>query len=400
MMEPIDARAAGGVGLGGPIRRGVAALLLFGALFAGAGAALGSSGKLHYPFSFTMLTEPDRSEPESDGQKRYACGSPVRPMTDMSRLFGFYRPDSTRSVVDPETMGQYIKRIWPTIAVTRKLTGMIEAMIEDPRRRPEISRCVLRQVRAWADAGALLGKLEDNDPMGHRQAILIAIWTGAGVANGYASASPIDAEDQAAIASWFSRLIDEIIAEFTPPAQSRPKDYAWLDVNGNHRYWAAAAVALLAIHVGDRPRFAWAIDVLRSGLANAGDDGGLPLELARGRRALHYQSFALEALALLVKAADANGIVLDAGEEARLAAIAKFTAEAYADPASLAKRIGTEQEKKPQMAGWIELLLPHFERMNPTLAARLDEIAAPGRPFRNEMVALPSTAIVRAEHHP
>jgi hypothetical protein len=38
--------------------------------------------------------------------------------------------------------------------------------------------------------------------------------------------------------------------------------------------------------------------------------------------------------------------------------------------------------------------------MNPTLAARLDEIAAPGRPFRNEMVALPSTAIVRAEHHP
>lgn len=371
--------------------------LLFCALALNGGPAPVLAADFRYIFSIPApVARLDATGMESGRNRRFACGSPVRPMTDMSNLFTFYQPERTQSVIDREAMGLYVKRTWPTTAMTKRLAGLIEAAIENGDARPEISRCIVRQLREWANAEALLGNLDDNDPKGHRQAILIGIWTGVGAANAYAAAAGIDhipAEDKVAITSWFARLAEEIVAEFTPPPTPRPREFAWLDGNSNHRYWAAAAVGLLAVHLQNRAKLRWAMDVLHSALAEAQEDGALPRELGRGGRALQYQSFALGGLAVLVRLADANKIALSRAEKDKLAAIARFTAEAFANPAVFAERVGHEQEKKPAMAGWVDILLPHFRRTNPKLAARLEEIAAPFRPFRDEMIALPSTAL-------
>lgn len=361
----------------------------------------GIAADFQYIFSIRESAAPAVSVGADSGRSsRFACRLPVQPMADMSHMFGFYKPDTTRSIIDREAMGRYVKRVWPTKAVAKRFIELIETAVENVGAQPMISRCIVRQLREWANAEALLGNLQNNDPMGHRQAILIALWTSVGLANAYAVATAIEhmlPEDKAAITSWFSRLVNEIVAEFTPPVTPRAREFTWLDGNSNHRYWAAAAVGLLAVHIQDSTKLEWAIDVLHSALAEAEEDGALPRELARGGRALHYQSFALKGLALLVRLADANGVSLTPDEEAKLAAISRFTAEAFVDPTFLAGRAGYEQEKTPEMAGWVDLLLAHFGRSDPELATRLDRIAAPYRPFRDEMLALPSTALFSQE---
>lgn len=326
----------------------------------------------------------------------FTCGYPIRPLVDMSNMGTFYTGD-TNSTIDPAKWTDYINRVWMTSATMSRFIGQIETAVANSDLRASIGPCLLRQVRVWADAGALLGNIEQNNLIGHRQAVLIGIWTGIGFANAYALAGamiPVPAEDRAAIVTWFGNLMETIVAEFTPPPESRTQADAWLDLNGNHRYWAAAATGMLAINIGDAAKRDWSLNVLRAALADAPPDGALPLELARGTKGLHYQSFALEALGYIVRLADTNGSPLTAAEEGKLAAIAKFAADAFEDPSIITARTGYVQEKRPDMANWMDLLIPHFERVNPAFAARLDSIAAPYRPLRSTVAGFPMTALM------
>ena len=176
-----------------------------------------------------------------------------------------------------------------------------------------------------------------------------------------------------------SKLSDVIMAEFTPPATPRPKKEQWLDGNSNHRYWAAAAVGVMAVHLDDRKRFDWSMGVLNSALAEANDDGSLTRELQRGGKSLHYQNYAMKPLAILVRLADANGVRLSREEEEKLSAIARFSAQSFEHPEQLETRLGIKQEKKPDMIEWIDALDDHFRRSDPQLASDLERIADPVR---------------------
>jgi len=70
----------------------------------------------------------------------------------------------------------------------------------------------------------------------------------------------------------------------------------------------------------------------------------LPLELARGRLALHYHLFALEPLAVLETMARANGAEISAREEAALRRLTSFTFRALDDPSEIARLARAEQQ--------------------------------------------------------
>src|SRR5262249_59672568 len=100
----------------------------------------------------------------------------------------------------------------------------------------------------------------------------------------------------------------------------------------NHAYWAGLAVGAAAIAANDRELFAWAIERMRVGLRQVTAEGALPLELARGRLALHYHLFALEPLAVLEIMARANGADLTPADNDAFRRLVAFTFPALADP--------------------------------------------------------------------
>ena len=300
-------------------------------------------------------------------------------MVDMSNIGTFYKPGSTQSVIDKQAMAAYVKRNRLVDRTRASLRQMVRRAVTSPNDRMRIGPCIMRQLVVWAKADALLGNLDDNDPKGRRQAILITAFGMKSFTDAYSVALQLDTpprEQRALIEGWLGKLGDAIIAEFTPPSAPRPKKDQWLDRNANTRYWGASAVGLVATLTQDNRQLDWAMNVLHTGLSESNADGGFPAELSRGGRALHYQAFAMKALTLLVAIADENGRALSSEDEQRLATAARFTAEGYEKPDTIAKRTGQEQLKKPDMVEWMPLLSQHFAKNNPNLMTLMRKVAS------------------------
>jgi poly(beta-D-mannuronate) lyase len=79
------------------------------------------------------------------------------------------------------------------------------------------------------------------------------------------------------------------------------------DGRNNHLYWAGFAAMSAGIAVNDRSLFDWGVTTYKDGVDEIAPDGTLPLEMARGQRALHYHLFALAPLVTMAELAAANG---------------------------------------------------------------------------------------------
>src|SRR5262249_5331313 len=151
----------------------------------------------------------------------------------------------------------------------------------------------------------------------------------------------------------------------------------------NHAYWAGVAVGAAAIAVNDRELFAWGIERLRIGLRQVTAEGALPLEIARGRLALHYHLFALEPLAVLDIMARANGVELPHSDDAALHRLSAVAGRALSDPREIAQLARAEQQddwlkgRSPlTSARGVEIWLGRHP--DPEMDAKI----APYRPFR------------------
>ncbi len=348
--------------------------------------AAAPAGRLHYLFDRQAALATADGPPAT---RAFRCGSTIPPMTDMSKLFGFYAATSTRSVIDREAMSRYTKRVWPTSAMMKLIGRFRDMYLLNSAPRREVAACIIRNLRAWADAGALLGGLDDNDPMGHRQAALIIAWQTYAMANAYSLVSAeagLAASDLAAIRAWFSRLADVLVAEFTPPQTPRPPQWRWLDATANHSHWAAVSIGSVGAIVGDPAKLGFAMAELRRALAQVGANGELPYEVKRGARSLQYQNFAMAALAGLVALADANQVPLSAAEEAALQRAARFTLEQSFDPSRIEAMTGQRQDIKPGVLGWSDILQRHLVRTAPQLAAEIETRVRPYRPFVDDFL--------------
>jgi poly(beta-D-mannuronate) lyase len=259
--------------------------------------------------------------------------------------------------------------------------------------RAEVGSCLWRHLDAWASKGALLDNIEQNTPGGQRQAVLNIAWLGMGLANAFSlaqAATPPDPAVRQRVQEWFKQLREAVILNFTPPPQREPK-LRWLDQVANHSHWAAACVGMLSATDNDLAGLNWARNELRRALATVADDGGLPPELARGAKALHYQNFAMLPLAVLVRLADANNMPLSASEAAALDRAVYFTLNANEDTAKIEALTGKTQELSSDMVDWAEILRGHYQSST-SLNTRLNAAVAKRRPIISRHLLVNVTA--------
>lgn len=317
----------------------------------------------------------DRPFQVAEGKKAsgpFKCPQIVRPMLDMSGMFAFYKPDKTQSVIDKEKMQAYVKKTWPTIQVKKNLSESVSAAFTSHANAVAARACIVRQVEVWARSDAMLHGLEDNDPLGHRQAVLVMIWTGITFANALQATdhvSPLPIEQQLLFRKWFASMSREIELNFAVKPRD-PKD-EWLNSNSNQRFWAGAAVGLMSAESGDRDAFKWSMDILKGSLADIDEDGSMPSEMWRGARALHYQNFALQPISILVALADANRTKLDPDQAKALTQAARFALRTYLHPETFEKAKGIPQERGPWQLSWAGPLTLHFQASDNAFAAEL-----------------------------
>ena len=104
------------------------------------------------------------------------------------------------------------------------------------------------------------------------------------------------------------------------------------DSQNNHLYWAGVELAAIGVAANNRKDFDWAMATYDNGVDQIQPDGALPLEMARGGRALHYHLYALAPLVLLAEFGEANHLDLYAHANGAIHRLVNFSVAGLQDP--------------------------------------------------------------------
>jgi poly(beta-D-mannuronate) lyase len=203
--------------------------------------------------------------------------------------------------------------------------------------------CVYSLLTAAAKADAW------DDKMPHNSGVYLQNWLLSGTAIAYLkvrNGGVGTAEQDTQIQKWFGLLAAQV-REYFDNGRKRPGSDAW----NNHMYWAGLSVAAEGIASNDQVSFLWGLSAYEMGVHAIQPDGSLDAEMGRGRMALHYQLYALEALVMLAELGEANGIDLYAERDGGLHRLVKFNVAAMKDLSLIAKRTGEEQNVTVPFSG-------------------------------------------------
>jgi poly(beta-D-mannuronate) lyase len=209
---------------------------------------------------------------------------------------------------------------------------------------------------------SLTGKMSSN------QAYYVQGWVAGAVAISYLKTrdARLTTREQAkSIADWLVRVGEETKGYFDP---RRVKGTS--DARNNHSYWAGVELAAIGIAANNRRDFDWAVAAYDAGVEQIQPDGTLPLEMARGGRALHYHLYALAPLVMIAEFGEANGMDLYAHSGGAIHRLADVSVAGLANPELFAKATGLRQEVPTRPSGdQIGWALPYEHRFpNPQLA--------------------------------
>jgi poly(beta-D-mannuronate) lyase len=273
---------------------------------------------------------------------------------------GFYRlDDPTHSIIDPVRQEAYRKSSEGVKAV-----GMAVVKAADDYRTTgsrSAAQCAVAQTLAMAKEHSLSGKMSSN------QAYYVQGWVVGAIAIAYLKvretgiATP---QETAVIAQWM-----QSVGEQTKNYYDAHKKVGHGDSRNNHLYWAGVELAAIGVAANDRKDFDWAMATYDNGVNQIQANGALPLEMARGARALHYHLYALAPLVLLAEFGEANHLDLYAHANGAIHKLADFSVAGLGDPTPFAKATGVKQEVPKTISGdQIGWAPPYAQRFpNPAL---------------------------------
>jgi poly(beta-D-mannuronate) lyase len=305
------------------------------------------------------LRSPWDGKPVAMTKAAYSCPAVAHIAPDLV-TDGFYRlDDPTHSIIDPVRQEAYRKSSDGVKAV-----GMaIVKAADDYRTRGsrEAAQCAMSQILILAQEHSLAGKMSSN------QAYYVQGWVVGAVAIAYLKiretgiASP---QDKESIAKWM-----QSVGEQTKDYYESHKRVGHGDSQNNHLYWAGVELAAIGVAADDRKDFDWAMAAYDNGVDQIQPDGALPLEMARGVRALHYHLYALAPLVLLAEFGEANHLDLYAHANGAIHRLVNFSVAGLQDPAPFAKAAGVQQEVPKTITGdQIGWAPPYVQRFpNPAL---------------------------------
>jgi poly(beta-D-mannuronate) lyase len=305
------------------------------------------------------LRSPWDGKPVAITKAAYSCPAVAHIAPDLV-TDGFYRlDDPTHSIIDPVRQEAYRKSSDGVKAV-----GMAIVKAADDYRTTgsrAAAQCAMTQILALAQEHSLAGKMSSN------QAYYVQGWVVGAVAIAYLKiretgiASP---EDKESIAKWM-----QSVGEQTKGYYDSHKRAGHGDGQNNHLYWAGVELAAIGVAADDRKDFDWAMATYDNGVDQIQPDGALPLEMARGVRALHYHLYALAPLVLLAEFGEANHLDLYAHANGAIHRLVNFSVAGLADPAPFVKASGVQQEVPKTITGdQIGWAPPYVQRFpNPAL---------------------------------
>jgi len=286
-----------------------------------------------------------------------ACKTPTAPVHDVEGVS--YYTDAQHSVADPTKRAQNVAQLKPIRDYLATVTRLVDAAVVGD---DAAGTCAWTWFHAWAQANALDGTV-------NRQGAYEREWTLGGLALSFLKLRDSGVADPAGspgvVASWLAA-----VARRVEPAYEGPKANA-----NNHAYWTGLAVAAAGVAADDRALFDWGVAKYKIGVDQITPDGTLPLEMARGERALHYHFYALTPLVMLAELGRANGVDLYGMDGGALHRLVRRLIPAVADPQSFAKPAGAVQDiaaggrLSVDEIEWIEPYAAHFP--SPALDALL-----------------------------
>lgn len=161
------------------------------------------------------------------------------------------------------------------------------ALAGDAASRADLVRLLTR----WAEADALAATPVSHDPYyALKRTLLPTIVAYAVVRPGLSDA------ERSRIDDWLADLVPRVDKTFDGDVD-----------RNNHRYLADSVLMAWGALTGDDALYRQGIERYRAALADARDDGSLPLEARRGARALWYTRHALTSLVVMAEIARAHG---------------------------------------------------------------------------------------------
>lgn len=335
------------------MRKGLIALLGGAALFwvSIVGLAAAAEQPLRSPWDGNAVTMTDVA---------YACPSVLQIAPDLT-TDGFYKlGDPTHSIIDPIRQEAYQRSSGPVKAAGQQIVAAADAYRTKGSRAA--AECALQHIVAMAEQHSLTGKMSSN------QAYYVQGWVSGAVAIAYLKirgahlATPEQAKE---IAGWLVSMGEQTKSYFDP---RRAKGTS--DARNNHLYWGGVELAAIGVAANNRADFDWAIGTYDAGVNQIRPDGTLPLEMARGQRALHYHLYALAPLVMLAEFGEANGLDLYARNHGALHRLVNISITGLSDPTPFVKATGVQQEVPKSVSGdQIGWAPPYVQRFpNPQLS--------------------------------
>jgi len=201
---------------------------------------------------------------------------------------------------------------------------------------PAAAACVVTILKADAAADAMTGSMSTN------QANYVQNWTLGALAVSLLKvqkSSALSPADNAAITAWMVKVGSAVETYF----QGR-REKQTVDGRNNHLYWAGFAVMAAGIAANDHGLFDWGASTYDDGVHFILPDGTLPLEMARGQRALHYHLFALGPLVMMAEFGEDNGLPMYADNKGALHLLVHRTLSGLIDNSYFTAKAGTKQD--------------------------------------------------------
>lgn len=287
-----------------------------------------------------------------------------------------YYSDAKHSITDPARHAAYEAAAKPFLEIEEAT----ERAADDYQStgNNDAAACAARILIAQAQANAMTGSMSSN------QAYYVQNWALGALAVVWLKVRPAGAAalgvtpaQTAALEAWMKAVAGQVRDYFEGMHEKNAGSG-----RNNHYYWAGFAVMAAGIAANDRSLYNWGAGTYKFGVDQIAPDGTLPLEMARGQRALHYHLFAAAPLVTMAELASANGDDLYAYDDSRIHLLVSRTIAGLTDNHYFAEKSGVTQDTPENgvIKGSDTSWLPPYARRFPDPAITALLSRAPARP--------------------
>ena len=266
-----------------------------------------------------LAAQAQDAPPPEEQDDPFACFAAVDPVVTLGHPSRYEAGSKSRSDFDEEAEAEVERALKPIDDfITDLATTSDLALSEDPD-ATAAADCVLDRLSGWAEADALSDLTTESARLSTPSRL-------AGLAFAHAKVADLRPDDPRndGITDWLRTRMQASMAFFDTEAPPRAS-------KNNLRAWAALAAARIGLSAQDDAMTDWAAASVRLVACQAEPSGALPLEMWRGRLALHYQIHAIGPLAVTAALLPDEDL-FDACDRA-IPRIAGFIARAIDDPA-------------------------------------------------------------------